>query len=881
MTNDPITNETPERQPGQDVPQQENKETIPGDPASESAANVPAEQHENAHPEHETGDAPVIGESGNEPPETSAASSTEESAPDTAIDTPSDKTSVMENASADKTEDVATEPESLAPETAAAETQASETPAAGTTDTEAQTEDASTGEVSAETAPTGATAETDATAEETAEAATVGTDTPAGEASKSETPASDEEEIQSSVSDTPASETPSSDASPAETPAGETPSSDESPAESPAAAAASEPAPEAKPDPTDESMTPIWEELVIAYEQGKVLSATLVKPIRGGALADIQGFEGFIPKSHFNASGHAGLKDIEALVGQTIDLVIMEISDFEKRRFTCSRKNAFRKMRLKEFKQGQTVEGVVTTITPYGAFVDLGGIDGLIHISRMSKVRVNHPSEIVKVGQTVKVKIVEVNHKDDRIALSTKEFTATPWQTIEDKYSIGDIVKGKVQNITSFGVYVQLEPGLTGMIHISDLSWTARVAHPSELLNNGDTVEVKITGIRPKDRRLSLSLREAQPDPWPRLATLYPRDSEVTGIVKDLLDAGMLVRVEDNLDCFVPKGRMGSKRGGRRGGQAPAAPAYAVGDTVNLKILEMDPQKHTFVGAVLREEREERGFRRDRDSGGDFEIPRATASDKAFRLGDIEGLQKLLASSALPDPDSATDSTEQQSEQPTEAVVKEAAPEQPTDVVVEDAAPEQPADVVEETAPDQPADAVVEETTPEQPTDVVVEEAAPEQPADVVVEEAAPEQPTDIVVEEAAPEQPTDIVVEDAAPEQPTDVVVEEVASEQPTEAVVEESAPEQPTDVVVEDAAPEQPTDAVVEEAAPEQPTDVDVEETASEQPTEAVVEESVPEQPTDVVVEEAAPEQPAEADDVEEKKDEEKKDEDISPAS
>ena len=492
------------------------------------------------------------------------------------------------------------------------------------------------------------------------------TDAPVAEEPVAEAPVADAPATEAPVAEAPVAEAPVADAPAAEAPVADTPAVDAPATEPTTAGAASEDGADTtvgpgkksrkKPRLSDEEAQPIWDELVASFENNELVTFNLVRSTKGGAIVDYKGLEGFVPKSHFSAMGRAEQEEIDSLIGQPIEMIILELSDVAKRKFVCSRKKALRKKRLLELKKGDVLEGRITSLASYGAFVDLGGVDGLIHISRMSKLRVEAPSEVVKVGETVKVRIVEINEKEDRLALSMKEFTTSPWALIEERYTPGMILKGKVQNITNFGVYVLLEAGITGMVHISDLSWTARVAHPSELVKIGDEVEVKILNIRAKDRRISLSIKETQPDPWLRLANIFPQDSEATGTVKQIMDAGLLVSMEYDLDCFIPRGKMGSRRGGKRGGAPQAPPSFNVGDSVHVKIIEMDPQKHSFVGAILRDESKDTDHRHgDRDD--DYSIPRVTASDNAFRLGDIEGLQKLLNATTI-DAEPATEAAE-------------------------------------------------------------------------------------------------------------------------------------------------------------------------------------------------------------------------------
>ncbi|MBE0644842.1 MAG: S1 RNA-binding domain-containing protein, partial [Bacteroidetes bacterium] len=491
----------------------------------------------------------------------------------------------------------------------------------------------------------------------------------------------------------------------------------------------------------DAEAQPVWDELKAAHENGDMLSFHLSRSIPGGAIVSYKGLEGFVPRSQFLISGRAEQSEIEGMVGQDIDLVVIEMTDFAKRKFVCSRKRALKKHRMLELKKGSIVEGKVTSITSYGAFVDIGGVDGLIHISRLSKVRVNTPSEVVKLGDDVKVRIVDINEKEERIALSMKEFTTSPWQGVEETYKVGDTVKGKVRNITDFGVYVQLEPGVVGMVHISDLSWTKRIQHPTEVVKVGDEIDVKVMEIRSKDRRIALSFKDTQPDPWPRLANIYPANTEADGVIKQLMEAGAIVSLDFDIDCFVPRGKMGGRR--RRGSESPET--NNVGDKVRIRVVEMDVDKHSFIGSIARDDsdsapqHQRRGERSEPRS--DFKMPHQSSSDNAFKLGDLEGLQKLFQATA------AAEAAEAAAKAP---AVEEAPVVEETPVVEE-------APVVEETPVAEEAPAVEETPVAEEVPAVEETPIAEEAPAveeTPIAEEAPAVEETPATDEEATDDTP-------------------------------------------------------------------------------------------------------------------------------
>jgi small subunit ribosomal protein S1 len=291
------------------------------------------------------------------------------------------------------------------------------------------------------------------------------------------------------------------------------------------------------------------------------------------------------------------------------------------------------------FTKGDTIEGVVTSITHYGVFVDLGGVDGLIHISRLSKSHVKTPAEVVQLHQTVKVKVVSVDAKSERIALSMKEFTESPWGKIGDAYATGTTHVGRVKNITSFGVYIQLEPGIVGMVHISDLSWTRRIQHPTEVVKIGQELEVKVIDCKPQEKRIALSVKDTQPNPWMRLANIYPVGTETDGVLKQVMDAGAIVSLDFDIDCFVPRGKMGIRkpRRGQGQGQQTAEAAMKTGDAVRVKVVEMDPEKRSFICSLIRDDADGKQAE-DKPS---FTVNQS-ASDRAYTLSDLPGMEALL-----------------------------------------------------------------------------------------------------------------------------------------------------------------------------------------------------------------------------------------------
>ncbi|MDH7516345.1 MAG: S1 RNA-binding domain-containing protein [Bacteroidota bacterium] len=515
---------------------------------------------------------------------------------------------------------------------------------------------------------------------------------------------------------------------------------------------------------TPEEARPIWDELIESFDKPVALPFSCIRAIPGGMLVSYKGLEGFIPRSQFLLDKRAEQQDMIPFVGQDVQAVVIEIGEFDKRKYVCSRKKALRLERLQQIRKGEVFEGVVTAVTDYGAFVDIGGIDGLVHISRMSKIRVTNPADVVKVNDKVKVRVVEVDLKHERIALSMREFTESPWSKVREKYPVGSLVKGRIKDLLDYGAYVVLEEGIVGMIHVSELSWTRRLRHPNEVVRVGQEVEARVLEVRPSDRRISLSLKAAQPDPWPRLANIYHAGAEATGTVKRVMDAGAIVSLDYDIDCFVPRGKIGSpRRGGRRTAQDISVKP---GDTVQVKVIEMDPDKKSFICAIVREEELTSG---DESEGtfGSLHSP----SDRAYTLGDIPALKNLFKS---------------QGETPAPRPVGEKQQE-PSMVQQPATAGEQPLATVPESSPTGAAPAQTAETTVQSPSSRGPEAAELDEEA---VREATIE-PTASASAEAALErgmEKTD--VPPTEPEQKDEMK----GQDEPSSLADEEKAPETPS---------------------------------------------------------------------------------------
>jgi len=330
----------------------------------------------------------------------------------------------------------------------------------------------------------------------------------------------------------------------------------------------------------------VWDRVKDAAEKGEVVEGRLVKKIKGGVVVDLFGVEAFLPGSQIALRQP---QSIENLMHQTLRFKIIKLNK-RRRNIVVSRRLVLEEERekakgkiLKDLEAGQIREGYVKNITDFGAFIDLGGIDGLLHITDMSWGRIRHPSEVVTVGDKVEVKVLNFDPERERISLGIKQLTEYPWEHVDEKYPVGSRIKGRVVSITEYGAFVELEKGVEGLIHISEMSWTKHIRHPSKILKEGEEVECMVLKVDKDKERISLGLKQIEPDPWLTLDERYPVNSIVSGKVRNLTNFGAFVELEDGIDGLVHISDMSWTR---RVGH----PSEVVkkGDTVTVRVLSLD-----------------------------------------------------------------------------------------------------------------------------------------------------------------------------------------------------------------------------------------------------------------------------------------------------
>jgi len=298
----------------------------------------------------------------------------------------------------------------------------------------------------------------------------------------------------------------------------------------------------------------VWDRVKTAADNGELVEGKLVRKIKGGVVVDLYGVEAFLPGSQIALRQ---VQNVDSLIGQTMEFKIIKLNK-RRRNIVVSRRAVLEEHRAKqkseiiqELAKDQIREGVVKNITDFGAFVDLGGIDGLLHITDMSWGRVSHPSELVSIGDRVKVKVLSFDPEKERISLGMKQLTPYPWEDVDKRYQVSQRVKGKVVSITDYGAFVELEKGIEGLIHISEMSWTRHVRHPSKVVAIGDQIEAMILKIDKENEKISLGLKQIEPDPWLSLDTRFPIGTKLTGKVRNLTNFGAFVEIEEGIDGLV------------------------------------------------------------------------------------------------------------------------------------------------------------------------------------------------------------------------------------------------------------------------------------------------------------------------------------------
>ena len=340
-----------------------------------------------------------------------------------------------------------------------------------------------------------------------------------------------------------------------------------------------------------------WTQLEKAFEDSKHVSGMISGRVKGGFTVDLSGAMAFLPGSQVDIRP---VRDVAPLMGTPQPFQILKM-DRSRGNIVVSRRAVLEESRAEQraelianLKERQVLSGVVKNITDYGAFVDLGGVDGLLHVTDIAWRRINHPSEALQIGQTVDVQVIRFNSETQRISLGMKQLEADPWEGVEAKYPVGTRFTGRVTNITDYGAFVELEAGVEGLVHVSEMSWTKKNVHPGKIVSTSQEVEVVVLDVDPQKRRISLGLKQCFPNPWQAFLADHPAGSEIEGEIKNITEFGLFVGLPGEIDGMVHMSDIAWDQAGEQ-----AIAAFSKGDTVKVKILEVDVEKERVSLGII------------------------------------------------------------------------------------------------------------------------------------------------------------------------------------------------------------------------------------------------------------------------------------------
>ncbi|UZP68994.1 30S ribosomal protein S1 [Desulfovibrio mangrovi] len=340
----------------------------------------------------------------------------------------------------------------------------------------------------------------------------------------------------------------------------------------------------------------LFDQLEEVQEKESTIKGRIMRRIKGGYTVDLGGVEAFLPGSHVDLRP---VPDMDALVNEEFEFRVLKINRrrsnviVSRRVLLEEERDSKRSELLVNLEEGQIVKGKAKNITEYGVFVDLGGLDGLLHITDMSWKRIRHPKELVSLGQELELKILSFDKENQKVSLGMKQLITDPWQDITTKFPEGARLSGKVTNLVDYGAFVELEPGVEGLVHISEMSWTRKLRHPSQMVRVGDEVEVVILGVDEDKKRISLGMKQVKPNPWEVVAEKYPEGTILEGVIKNITEFGMFIGIEDGIDGLIHVSDISWTKKIRHPNEM-----YNVGDTVQAKVLTVDQENEKFTLGV-------------------------------------------------------------------------------------------------------------------------------------------------------------------------------------------------------------------------------------------------------------------------------------------
>ena len=336
----------------------------------------------------------------------------------------------------------------------------------------------------------------------------------------------------------------------------------------------------------------IWRDITRSCREGEVIEGEIVGKVKGGLSVDIGRIHAFLPGSQIDLKP---VRNLDALIGQRLKFKVIKFNRkrnnivLSRRVLLDEERKQLREETLKNLKEGDILEGTVKNLTDYGAFIDLGGMDGLLHITDISWGRIGHPSEKLSVGDRIKVKVLHFDHEKEKVSLGLKQALPDPWESVPQRYPTGSRTKGKVVNVTDYGVFVELEEGIEGLVHISELTWSKKMKHPSKVVRIGDTVEVMVLDCDPIKRRISLGMKQVEPNPWAVIEEKYPVGTKVVGRVKTVTDFGIFIGFDEGVDGLVHVSEMSWTKKIKHPGEL-----YKKGQQVEAVVLNIDRNNERF-----------------------------------------------------------------------------------------------------------------------------------------------------------------------------------------------------------------------------------------------------------------------------------------------
>lgn len=335
----------------------------------------------------------------------------------------------------------------------------------------------------------------------------------------------------------------------------------------------------------------VWEKIAEIQEADETISGKIESRVKGGMSVDI-GVPAFLPYSQIDLRP---VKDLDALIGNSMDFKILKFNKkrnnvvISRRAILEEERNKLREEMRSKLEEGQIITGAITNITDYGLFIDMGGMDGLCHITDLSWGRVSHPAKLYKVGEDLEVKVLKYDREHDRVSLGVKQLRDDPWATVVDRYPVKETTKGKVVSITDYGVFVELEEGVEGLIHVSEMTWSKKPRHPSKMVSVGDEVEVMVLNIETETKRISLGMKQLQPNPWDLVTDNYPVGSVIEGKIKNITDFGVFIGIEEGIDGLIHVSDLSWTERIKHPSEK-----YAKGETIQAVVLKIDKENERF-----------------------------------------------------------------------------------------------------------------------------------------------------------------------------------------------------------------------------------------------------------------------------------------------